>query len=45
MRPIVTLLTDFGLADSYVAEMKAAILSEALPCSPISAWPTATSRR
>lgn len=28
MRPIVTLLTDFGLADSYVAEMKAAILSE-----------------
>ncbi|MBI2072767.1 MAG: SAM-dependent chlorinase/fluorinase [Gemmatimonadetes bacterium] len=29
MRPIVTLLTDFGLADSYVAEMKAAILSEA----------------
>jgi hypothetical protein len=29
MRPIVTLLTDFGLADTYVAEMKAAILSEA----------------
>ena len=29
MRPIVTLLTDFCLADSYVAEMKAAILSEA----------------
>jgi hypothetical protein len=28
VRPIVTLLTDFGLADSYVAEMKAAILSE-----------------
>jgi S-adenosylmethionine hydrolase len=28
MRPIVTLLTDFGLADSYVAEMKAAIYSE-----------------
>jgi S-adenosylmethionine hydrolase len=29
MRPIVTLLTDFGLADTYVAEMKAAILTEA----------------
>ncbi len=29
MRPIITLLTDFGLADSYVAEMKAAIYSEA----------------
>lgn len=29
MGPIVTLLTDFGLADSYVAEMKAAILSKA----------------
>jgi S-adenosylmethionine hydrolase len=29
MRPIVTLLTDFGLADSYVAEMKAAIFTEA----------------
>ena len=28
MRPIVTLLTDFGLSDSNVAEMKAAILSE-----------------
>lgn len=28
MRPIVTLLTDFGLADTYVAEMKAAILTE-----------------
>jgi len=28
MRPIVTLLSDFGLADSYVAEMKAAILSD-----------------
>jgi S-adenosylmethionine hydrolase len=29
MRPIITLLTDFGLADSYVAEMKAAIYAEA----------------
>lgn len=29
MRPIVTLLTDFGLQDSYVAELKAAILSGA----------------
>lgn len=26
-RPIITLLTDFGLRDSYVAEMKAVILS------------------
>ena len=26
-RPIITLLSDFGLRDSYVAEMKAAILS------------------
>ena len=26
-RPIITLLTDFGLKDSYVAEMKAVILS------------------
>ena len=26
-RPIVTLLTDFGLADPYVAEMKGVILS------------------
>ena len=29
MGSIVTLLTDFGLADSYVAEMKAAVLSRA----------------
>ena len=29
MRRIVTLLTDFGTADGYVAEMKAAILSHA----------------
>ena len=28
MRPIITLLTDFGLADTYVAELKAAIYSE-----------------
>jgi len=28
-RPVVTLLTDFGLADSYVAEMKAVLLREA----------------
>ncbi len=28
MRPIVTLLTDFGLSDSYVSELKAAILGE-----------------
>jgi S-adenosylmethionine hydrolase len=27
-RPIVTLITDFGLSDSYVAAMKAAILGE-----------------
>src|SRR5581483_9825332 len=27
MPPIFTLLTDFGIADSYVAEMKAAILT------------------
>ena len=27
MRPIVSLLSDFGLKDSYVAEMKAVILS------------------
>lgn len=26
-RPIVTLLTDFGLSDAYVAQLKAAILS------------------
>ncbi|MGP3667420.1 MAG: SAM-dependent chlorinase/fluorinase [Candidatus Bathyarchaeota archaeon] len=26
-KPIVTLLTDFGLRDSYVAEMKAVIMS------------------
>ncbi|MEM1553126.1 MAG: SAM-dependent chlorinase/fluorinase, partial [Candidatus Bathyarchaeia archaeon] len=26
-RPIITLLTDFGLVDSYVAEIKAVILS------------------
>jgi S-adenosyl-L-methionine hydrolase (adenosine-forming) len=29
MRPIVTLLTDFGTADGYVAEMKGVILSSA----------------
>ena len=29
MRPIVTLLTDFGTADGYVAEMKGVILSAA----------------
>ena len=28
-RPLITLLTDFGTADSYVAEMKAALLSAA----------------
>jgi S-adenosylmethionine hydrolase len=28
MPPIITLLTDFGLQDSYVAEMKAAILTD-----------------
>src|SRR5918911_4299398 len=27
MRPIITLLTDFGTADGYVAEMKGVILS------------------
>ena len=27
--PLITLLTDFGTADSYVAEMKAALLSAA----------------
>lgn len=26
-QPVVTLLTDFGLSDSYVAEMKAAMLA------------------
>ena len=26
-KPIITLLTDFGLKDTYVAEMKAVILS------------------
>jgi len=26
-RPLITLLTDFGTADSYVAEMKAALLA------------------
>jgi S-adenosylmethionine hydrolase len=31
-RPIVTLTTDFGLADSYVAEMKAAVLRENPDC-------------
>lgn len=30
MMPIITLLTDFGLQDSYVAEMKGAIL-DAVP--------------
>ena len=30
MRPVITLLTDFGTADGYVAEMKAVLLS-ALP--------------
>ncbi|MFN2565393.1 MAG: S-adenosyl-l-methionine hydroxide adenosyltransferase family protein [Gemmatimonadaceae bacterium] len=29
MRPVVTLLTDFGTADGYVAEMKGVILSRA----------------
>ena len=29
MRPIITLLTDFGTADGYVAEMKGVILSHA----------------
>jgi len=29
MRPIVTLLTDFGTADGYVAEMKGVLLSQA----------------
>src|SRR5688572_32183497 len=29
MRPIVTLLTDFGTADGYVAEMKGVLLSAA----------------
>jgi S-adenosyl-L-methionine hydrolase (adenosine-forming) len=28
IRPLITLLTDFGTADSYVAEMKAALLVE-----------------
>jgi len=27
MRPIITLLTDFGTADGYVAAMKGVILS------------------
>src|ERR687884_1853433 len=27
MRPVITLLTDFGTADGYVAEMKGVILS------------------
>src|SRR5437763_10942624 len=31
-RPIVTLTTDFGLADSYVAEMKAAVLADNPEC-------------
>src|SRR2546430_15147799 len=30
MPPIITLLTDFGTADSYVAEVKAVIISSAL---------------
>src|SRR5256885_3549096 len=30
MPPIITLLTDFGTADSYVAEVKAEIISSAL---------------
>lgn len=30
--PIVTLLTDFGLKDSYVAQMKGVILQECLNC-------------
>ncbi len=30
MPPIITLLTDFGTADSYVAEMKAVLISSAL---------------
>ena len=29
MRPIVTLLTDFGTADGYVAEMKGVLLAHA----------------
>ena len=29
MRPLITLLTDFGTADGYVAEMKGVILSHA----------------
>src|SRR5919199_4144895 len=29
MRPVVTLLTDFGTADGYVAEMKGVILTRA----------------
>ena len=31
-RPIVTLTTDFGLSDSYVAEMKAAVIRENPDC-------------
>jgi hypothetical protein len=31
-RPIVTLTTDFGLSDAYVAEMKAAVLRETRAC-------------
>src|SRR6266542_736142 len=30
MPPIITLLTDFGTADSYVAEVKAVLISSAL---------------
>ena len=33
MRPIVTLLTDFGTADGYVAEMKGVLLSIAPECA------------
>src|SRR3982751_5390431 len=29
MRPVITLLTDFGTADGYVAEMKGVILTHA----------------
>ena len=29
MRPIITLLTDFGTADGYVAELKGVLLSAA----------------